>query len=284
VKIWKKKDQKFTLADSLDLNIIDETKRALLDVKLLCVAVNEKYIIAGSKDGIIYVWDVKTNKLLLTLPMHDGAVTSLFWQDPRDPSTIVDQPIDPNTKKPYDKPIPLLVKDPETFISTSLDKTIRIINLEPHMKINADRQVRNKKSVTKKFMGEVVTMALGRPAMGTDPGGLHYRQKVKEMDDELLESLKENPVMGEIHEKTVRLNAIKDKLYKTEEKEKEALEKEEKDLKAEAKGIEEEIKTLQKTLRTVLKPKVDGGSKNKNKKKITKRRTMKKRVHLHLRR
>jgi len=266
VKIWKKKDQKFTFADSLDLNIVDETKGPLVDVKLLCVAVNEKYIIAGSNDGIIYVWDVTTNKLLLTLPMHDGAVTSLFWQDPRDPSTIVDQPIDPNTKKPYDKPIPLLVKDPETFISTSLDKTIKIIHLEPHMKKNADRQVRNKKSITKKFMGEVVPMVLGRPAMGTDPGGLHYRQKVKEIDDELLESLQSNPVRGEIHEKTVRLNAIKDQIYKTEGEDEERIEK----LKDDEKKLEVEIKTLQETLKPLLKPKVEGGSKNK-KGKVTKK-------------
>lgn len=266
VKIWKKKNTKFTFADTLDLNIIDEIGVPFVDVKLLCVAVNEKYIIAGSQDGIIYVWDVITNKLLLALPTHDGAVTSLFWQDPRDPSTIVTQPIDPDTKKPYDKPIPLLVKDPERFISTSLDKTIKIIHLEPHMKKIAERQVRNKKSLTKKFMGEVVPMVLGRPAMGTDPGGLHYRQKVKEMDDELLESLQSNPVRGEIHEKTVRLNAIKDKLYKTEGEDEEFIEK----LKDDEKKLEAEINTLQKTLKPLLKPKVEGGSKNK-KGKVTKK-------------
>jgi hypothetical protein len=105
--------------------------------------------------------------------------------------------------------------------------------------------------------------------MGTDPGGLHYRQKVKEMDDELLESLQSNPVRGEIHEKTVRLNAIKDQIYKTEGEDEERREK----LKDDEKKLEGEIKTLQENIKPLLKPKVEGGSKNKKGKVTKKRRT-----------
>ena len=260
VKVWKHEGHSFKLQHTLGES--NTTKHA----KFLCVNVNEKYIVAGTEDGFIYVWDVNNYKLLTVLKKHSESITGLFWKDPRDPEKIVNPPIDPDTKKPYDNPIPLLVKDPETFISTSLDKTIKIIHLEPHMKKIAERQVRNKKSLTKKFMGEVVPMVLGRPAIGTDPGGLHYRQKVEEMDDELLESLQSNPVRGEIHEKTVRLNAIKDELYKTEGEDEEFIEK----LKDDEKKLEAEINTLQKTLKPLLKPKVEGGSKNK-KAKVTKK-------------
>ena len=208
VKIWKKAAEDIHERPDFHFHSsLGKEKESSAPLKFLSLAVNEQYIVAGTEDGFIYVWDVKTYKKLTVLKKHTGAITGLFWKDPRDPTTIVNPP--PNVDKQYSKQlIRELIKDPETLISTSLDKKIKLINIGSNV-----RRIRRSHahSLTKKFYKETVPMARDRPDVGTVRGGPEYQKHVKHIfEDRAMEVLK--PITEEIHEKSVRLDTIKNKL------------------------------------------------------------------------
>jgi WD40 repeat protein len=191
VKVWKHEGHSFKLEHTLGES--NTTKHA----KFLCVNMNEKYIVAGTEDGFIYVWDVNNYKLLTVLKKHSESITGLFWKDPRDPEKIVNPPIDPKTKKVFDKPEPLLIKDPELLISTSLDKKIKIINIGNNVGRTTQSHAYN---LTKKFMKKVTEedapRIYGRPDIGTVPGGPGYQKHVKEIEESQIQNVQEQREEG----------------------------------------------------------------------------------------
>uniref|UniRef100_A0A6C0HS42 Anaphase-promoting complex subunit 4 WD40 domain-containing protein n=1 Tax=viral metagenome TaxID=1070528 RepID=A0A6C0HS42_9ZZZZ len=165
VKMWKKTGEKYFLAQTLDSQTTGLTQ----------VNVNEKYIVAGSTDGKIYVWDSTSYEFLIELKKHDGAITGLFWKDPRDPTQIVNPP--PSTKDiKYDKPIAQLIKNPEEFISTSLDKKIKITTLST---LVAEEK--------KRIQEEERIIRDGRPSQGTDYGGPDYQEALSQLEKDQIE-------------------------------------------------------------------------------------------------
>jgi WD40 repeat protein len=241
--------------------------------KFLCVNVNEKYIVAGTEDGFIYVWDINTYKLLIVLKKHSKSITGLFWKDPRDPEKIINPPINPDTKRIFDKPEPLLIKDPELLISVSFDKRIKIINIGNNVirtKQNHEFNIKNK--TIKKIREEVVPRLLGHPDMGTVRGGPQYQDIVKRMEDEELEAIQ--PIMNEIQKKTTQIDKITEQLDKTAEiklsrPKKIELSKKRITLKKDIKSLWREVTSVAREDRVRnarLRSKLDGGSTRRNKK------------------
>jgi WD40 repeat protein len=165
VKMWKKTGEKYFLVETFDSQSTGLTQ----------VNVNEKYIVAGSTDGKIYVWDSTSYEFLIELAKHDGAITGLFWKDPRDPTQIVNPP-PPTKDTKYDKPIAQLIKNPEELISTSLDKKIKITNLSTPV---AEEKTRKQE--------EERTIRDGRPSQGTDYGGPDYQEALSQLEKDQIE-------------------------------------------------------------------------------------------------
>jgi hypothetical protein len=267
VKVWKHEGHGFKLQHTLGES--NGTKHA----KFLCVNVNEKYIVAGTEDGFIYVWDVNTYKLLIVLKKHSKSITGLFWKDPRDPEKIINPPINPDTKRVFDKPEPLLIKDPELLISVSFDKRIKIINIGNNVirtKQNHEFNIKNK--TIKKIREEVVPRLLGHPDMGTVRGGPQYQDIVKRMEDKELEAIQ--PIMNEIQKKNTQIDKITEQLDKTAEiklsrPKKFELSKKRITLKKDIKSLWREVTSVAREDRVRnarLRSKLDGGSTRRNKK------------------
>ena len=48
-------------------------------VYLLCWSVDSRFIISGSQDSTMKLWDMKTRKLMLDLPGHADQIYALDW-------------------------------------------------------------------------------------------------------------------------------------------------------------------------------------------------------------
>ncbi|ANQ08596.1 Uncharacterized protein PCOAH_00029760 [Plasmodium coatneyi] len=53
---------------------------------------NSKYLVSGSNDSNIIIWSPKSNKKKLSLTMHNGPITSIYWS--KDDSTIISSAFD----------------------------------------------------------------------------------------------------------------------------------------------------------------------------------------------